>query len=750
MSRPTRRTLGLVAAGLAALVAAAAVPHARAAARPCAPAASAAYSARVAAVLRSGRDVWGEQLLRARGGPTLAGARRYLAPLFLARAAKAPLTATGAHYLAFGLPAGPRGTVAPVLHVADGSEIRARRADGEHLQVGAGRERYGSCLARLTGPRLAGGWLPILQTGYRDAAGRRYTQESFSTRVGGAATPTTFLELSGAATVAAGGRTLRLGAGVHHLEWRGGAPRAIDGEAYDDARAALEAYWQARLREGTVFDVPEREVMAAQRALLVQTLSLTWRYSVGNAYEELSFPEAIDVAQVAAEYGHQAVADAILRTSLTRPLAPYPDWKRGEKLLGFALHWRLFRDNAVLRSATPTLRGYVATIGAQIDGSRRGLLPRERYSSDIPDQVYGLHAQAVVWQALRELAPAWDALGEHTLARRCRALAARLGTALRSAVRASATRLAGGALFVPVDLLDGRRPFAALTASRPGSYWNLVMPYALASGLFPPGGADATGLWRYMQTHGSRLLGMVRASAFALYKTPRFPVSGTDQVYGRNVSRFLADNDRPDDLVLSLYGQLAHGMTPGTFVAGEAASVAPLPGAVRRSMYLPPNGAANGSFLETLRLTLLQETRDAAGIAARSPARVRDAARLARAGPPHRGRRRADELRPGLVHARVARRRRPRDGGAAGANAAAGARAAAPSPCGGAHPDGDAGRAAVLTLQSADRDDRPVRVEGPDHTRDHACDSLKARPSSSRSPPRRSPSRRPRFRLRPG
>ena len=47
--------------------------------------------------------------------------------------------------------------------------------------------------------------------------------------------------------------------------------------------------------------------------------------------------------------------------------------------------------------------------------------------------------------------------------------------------------------------------------------------------------------------------------------------SGTNEVYGLNVARFLADNDRPDQLVLSLYGALAAGMTDGTFVSGESA-----------------------------------------------------------------------------------------------------------------------------------------------------------------------------------
>jgi hypothetical protein len=50
-------------------------------------------------------------------------------------------------------------------------------------------------------------------------------------------------------------------------------------------------------------------------------------------------------------------------------------------------------------------------------------------------------------------------------------------------------------------------------------------------------------------------------------------------------------------------------MTPGTFVSGEAASVAPLADRYYRSMYLPPNAASNAAFLETLRLMLVRETR---------------------------------------------------------------------------------------------------------------------------------------------
>jgi hypothetical protein len=100
----------------------------------------------------------------------------------------------------------------------------------------------------------------------------------------------------------------------------------------------------------------------------------------------------------------------------------------------------------------------------------------------------------------------------------------------------------------------------------------------------------------------------VRAGAYRLAASdPSF--SGTDQVYGVNVSRFLADNDEPDQLVLSLYGTLAAGLTRGTYVAGEAASVTPLRGARYRTMFLPPNNDGAAAYLETLHSMLVHETR---------------------------------------------------------------------------------------------------------------------------------------------
>jgi hypothetical protein len=598
-----------------------------------------AYVARVLDALRSGRDVWGEALLAAPRGPTFAAARRYLRPLLLARGPDGKsLTDSGVYYLPFAQPGGPRGAGSVALHVADGSQIVSERVGGRSLTVFVDGERYGSCLARIRELRLAEGWLPILETEYADAEGVRYRQESFAARSGPRSPLASYVRLTidtrrarRAAVVtlvpsARGeGVAYRVPAGRVRTVYSAWIDRPLrplakrDAREFAAARRAVERYWRQRLAGGMTVSVPEARVENAWRALLVQELVLTWRYSIGNAYEEFSFPEGVDVAQVMSELGFGNVARAILRTSLTRKPTPYPNWKKGERLLASAEYFHLAGDRDYIEQSTRVLTGFVSALGRQID-TGGGLLRRERYSSDVAESVYGLHSQAVVWAGLRAMGEVWSQTGHPNLAATCRRLAARLGGALRRAVDHSERKLADGSLFVPARLLDGERPYDSLTESRLGSYWNLVVPYALAMGFFPAGGSQSRGILRYLELHGSRLLGLVRAGAYALYgRQAPAPVSGTDEVYGINVARFLANEHQSDQLVLSLYGDLAAGMTASTYVSGEAASVAPLAGASYRAMYLPPNGAANAAFLETLRVMLVHETPDSLELAYSTP-----------------------------------------------------------------------------------------------------------------------------------
>jgi hypothetical protein len=613
--------------------------------------------------LRAKRDVWGDGLLARPGGPTYAAAARYLHPLLFAQTANGPASASGVYYLPFGEPLGTHGALAVALHVADGSQILAGKSERRSLTVFVGpqgRERYGSCLARLTPARLADGYLPILDTAYTDASGVRYRQESFAGRVLGSTSLISFVRLDVDATASSTGARVRLVLSDRGLEDAGGRlvrgaetellfdpegraggsdvqypvepgqqltiyaawllhptpARAVQigADAYAAARDQVAGFWQARLAQGAAFEVPDPRVLDAERSLLIQELTLTWRYSVGNVYQELSVPEALDAAEVMGSYGFTDVMRAMLAAAAAHMDGSYSNWRAGELLLGTAEYFRLSGDRPLVQRSTPRLERLVDRLARQL-GRRddHGLLEREQFSADVTESVYGLHAQAVVWQGLRAMSSVWARTGHPGLAATARRLSVRLGAGLRQAVHRSERRLPDGSLFVPAALLDGGKPFDAVTASRDGSYWNLVMPYALASGFFAPHGREARGILDYMLRHGSRLLGLVRSGGYSLYGHPAYPVSATDEVYGTNVVRFLADNDESAQLVLSLYGALGAAMTPNTFVSGEAASVAPLRGAYYRSMYLPPNGTSNASFLETLRLMLVHETRNASG-----------------------------------------------------------------------------------------------------------------------------------------
>ena len=617
------------------------------------------YAHAVRFAVSARRDVWGRRLLRAPGGPTYERARSFLAPLLYAVGPRGKkLTESGVYYLPFAYPFNVSGGRIFSLHVADGSEIINDRAGGPSVTIDVGPqggERYGSCLARLGTPELADGFLPILDTTYTDSAGVHYEQESFVGRAYGTIS-LSFIHMHVDATASTSDTQVRfvfspgsfrrngdqlLDRGSTRFAWSGDA--AVDGHivsfevpagtvediyvavpsgkndgrsldvsqrTYDVARADVENVWDARVDEGTVFDVPDEQVLDAERAVLVQQLLLTWRYSAGNSYEELSFAEAADVARVMAAYGRADVAETVLRFALRRLPLRFTTWRAGELLVAHADLYRLARDRAFLNAETPHLARLVQTIAAQLAVSPNGLLAREPFSSDVSREVYALHGQAVVWQGLSSLGRVWGVTGRHELAALCGRLAARLRAGLDAAVHQSARRAGDGSLFVPAALLAGQRPFPSLPLSRAGTYWNLVMPYALASGLFPPHGPIAKGILRYLLGHGGRLLGLVRAGATKLYGDyPPAPTSGIDQVYGVNVDRFLADADQPDQLVLSLYGMLAAAMTPGTFVSGESASVTPMHGQLDRTMYLPPNSGANAAFLENLRLLLVHETR---------------------------------------------------------------------------------------------------------------------------------------------
>lgn len=636
------------------------------------------YVSSVETALRSKPDVWGEALMRLPEGPTYDNIKDYLLPL---RGVGSPaggagnlLTDSGVFYIPMWDAQADTFAQTGALHVADGSQIATRRSDGRRMTtfVGVdGRERYGLCEAALEEPALADGHLPVLQMAYRDLDGVAYTQESFVAWLPGTRTPASFVKLTAqrgtsslrtvelrvvtgdSSLIDAGGAitgggnvvaydgagwtlengttltsTVDLSSGATQTRYlvRPVDPAApstftADATSYATALSGQRTAWNAKLATGASYVVPEQRVMDAQRNLLIQTLQLNWRYSYGNLYESYYQGESSSALQRLAEFGYPDATRSGLQALL--PLSKgtaYPNWERGEKLSHGAAYWFLTGDTAFIRANTATYATLMDAMATQIAADPNGILPKEFEGGDIPTRIYGTHTQTVGWRGMRDMALVWRLIGETALATRYETIAENFRRNLVAAINSSKLTVGTGT-FIPHDLLSGEKAFDPVTATKTGSYWNLLHPYALASGIFPAGSTEADSVWRYSREQGAVMLGLQR---FNYYPTaigsvfpnglPGYKTSGDDNVYMIERVRFLAANDKADELVLALYGKLAHGMTRKTFVGGEGHTIGPVPGEYFRSMYLPPTNSNADGFLVALREALVHVGESTAGV----------------------------------------------------------------------------------------------------------------------------------------
>jgi hypothetical protein len=665
----------------------ASVANAETAADPAAPAGPAGtglpaltpeYKSAVGAALESKPDLWGNQLLALPEGPTYENIKDFLKPLMYAvqPATEGPQSPTGVHYLPFGMPSGLSGRGAIALHVADGSQIMTNRWNYRNTQifVGDGTERFGATIGRLDGPVLYRGYLPVLEVGYQDAAGVRYTQESFATFLPGTQQLASYVKITAAASGGATRATVRLheycgvnGCGLsvagnslvlgnntylffspgasfdgtdldYTLDLSAGdatvylvrvneaAPTAAvtaDAAGHAAALARTADFWDGRLAQAAVVDVPEPLVGNATRNLLIQNLLATWRYSLGNDYEAFYQPESSDTVETLGHFGFTDVYRSALQDLLPKSKgANRRNWEIGTKLYHAADYYHLTRDTSLLEQNETTYLGYLEDLIAQHAADPNHLLERQQYSSDIKNGVYGLHQIGVAHHGAQAIAEVWRILGRTDLADRYSAFAADLFDHYLAAARASQVALPDGALFTPVELLDGTQPWDPITGTTLGGYFNLTAYYGFAARVYEPGSDEARRTIQYMLGYGSRLLGLLRARD-----------SADDTVYEVEQLKFLADNDEADQIVLTFYGKLAHGMTRGTFVAGESHNIGPIltkwpscrgqagcvpprvadgwtPDEYYRAMYLPPNTANNTTFLQALRLMLVRTATD--------------------------------------------------------------------------------------------------------------------------------------------
>lgn len=557
--------------------------------------------------------------------------------------------------------------------------------------VGSAQEVFGSAVERLDEPRLWGGFLPILDNSYVDADGTKWERESFVARVDATSALVSFVRITvhrgrrGPARttlrlfvhvdqmsrLASDGTRLTLGDDTYLVSSARGqwnepnldipvdlssgsgevylallnspAPAAglrADRPTYQRAKEAVATYWRRALADGASVYVPEPYAMDAMRNLLLQNLVMGWQLSIGNGYEagdpHFAFVPEVSVSVAAlGEFGFLDAYRKNLQQILAKGQGPnaFPSWEQGIKLQSAANHYLLSGDPSYIRDNLATFRGYLDDFARQRADDPHGLLEKQQYGSDIPEPVYGIHLQSDAWRGMRDMGLVLGLMGEPQAAKPFLDEAAALRSALLKAIDASSEQLPDGSVYVPVSLLDPAAPKAydLIPATRDGSYWNLTIHYALATGILPPGGDAARGLLRYLYRHGALFLGLNRFNATGINPpgvcesdaVANFPpgaagydAPGVDEQYGYSLLKFLGDNGQADRLVLTFYGKLTHDLTPYTFIGGEGATVAQCPDlpAGFRSQWFPPLSPNNAVYLRALRETLVHEDRDETGM----------------------------------------------------------------------------------------------------------------------------------------
>lgn len=374
---------------------------------------------------------------------------------------------------------------------------------------------------------------------------------------------------------------------------------------YERQRKLSAKIWQSLVERGTRIEVPEPMVNNAWRALLVSLFTLVkgddLNYSAGNRYERLFEAECGDAVRALLVLGF--VPDA-RRCQL--PLLDYTQeglrfHDAAFKLQMLAHYFWITRDTnfiAATRTQWQREADYI------VDGREpdTGLLPRENYCGDIATQVYSLNSSANGWRGVRDLATVLERCGDTTTASRLRDAAVSFRQAILAAVEKSERRDVQPA-FIPVALFGEEKPCDRLTDTKLGSYWCLMSPYVLGSGVFGPGARQDRAIVDYLHEHGGVSMGMIRFNPHA--KNTIYEI-GVDDLYGLRYSIKLLELDEVERALTSFYGKLAQGLTRDTFVGAETTGLRPMD-EFGRLMFRPPNSAAQAYFLWMLRYLLVQD-----------------------------------------------------------------------------------------------------------------------------------------------
>ena len=381
------------------------------------------------------------------------------------------------------------------------------------------------------------------------------------------------------------------------------SPTPLAAAGFDAQRQKCIETWQKILRQGMRIEVPEPYVNNAWRALVIANFSLIngdrMFYSAGNQYEKLYEQEGSAAAMALLAYGYEADTRRLLPPLLEFTRKGLEYHQAGFKLEDICHYYWQTRDADFVRSLRPKWQKEVDRL-AENRSPTNGLYPREQYCGDIPTPVFSLNSNAKGWQALRDTSMLLQELGDDQEAKRLRGIAADFRKDIEAAIRKS---MKGEDTFIPNALMGEEKPYDVITATRMGSYWNLMANNILGTGILGQGSRLEDCMVDYLRAHGGLCMGLVRSRAW-----PAFWVgtANLNPLYGWPYVETVMRRDEPDRALVGFYGMLAAGMTPDTFICGEACALEPVD-KWGRQFYCPPNSAGNAFFLQMLRNVLVQD-----------------------------------------------------------------------------------------------------------------------------------------------
>ena len=603
-------------------------------------------------IIESKTDILGEAALKQPGGPSYEFFENVLPPL---RYVDAPYK----HYPI--VLAAPRSIVkGKVLSSGGIVNPLARRYQwiGEagipwRVTLGARHLPFGDDLTKLKGPHFAEGYLPIVQLEYMSDDGK-YGQECFaSTDPELAAAGAIFVrfnfpgadrgridvEMESGNELLTGGANVRLVldqakkirlAYDDNFEWRPARSCLISKEkhaasayiivftspadksivvpahpqSYKMEREKCVKTWNDLLAAGTNVRVPEPYVNNAWRSLLVGTYMIyageQLNYSAGNQYARKYAHESGETMRSLLLWGHEKDAGVSI-PPIFKYIRKNIEFHDGAfKLEGLAAYYFVTRDAELVQNTRPLWQREIDLIVKSLDKST-GLLPREKYCSDIETPVISINANANCWRGLRDMGLVLEDIGDAEQSEKLLKFAAEYRKTILATIDKALDRTVDPP-FLPIALGE-ESAHDPITSSRLGSYWNLVIPQVLFSGVFPANSQSAGDILRYIQTRGGLCIGMVRVQSA---RGAWVNVQNIDDLYTTRYALALLERDEPDRALVSFYGKLAQGMTRDTFIDGEASGIEPLD-QFGRQMGLPPNSTANAFFLQMLRYLLVQD-----------------------------------------------------------------------------------------------------------------------------------------------